>query len=176
MESTPKKGQYITNPKTNRPVKVGGRMWDKLVNEGIVGDYVDPNELATIEEDSEEEAVEKKINELNETLPIGVQAVRGRGKHTGKIVKRRKQPTTKDVIEHTTEVALKVVNENLDRLNECDDLDEELERLILQELSQSKSKPRKNTVNCKTRAKQIKYTATTISSEDSESESESDSN
>ncbi len=68
MESTPKKGQYITNPKTNRPVKVGGRMWDKLVNEGIVGDYVDPNELATIEEDSEEEAVEKKINELNETF------------------------------------------------------------------------------------------------------------
>lgn len=169
-------GQYITNPKTNRPVKVGGRMWDKLVNEGILsGDYVDPTELATIEE---EEEVEKKISELNETLPIGVHAVRGRGKHSGKIVKRKKQPTTADVIEHTKEVALKVVNENLDHLNECDDLDEELERLILQELSQSKSKPRATKVLKKpTRGKQIKYTTEDLSirSEESDSSDLSDS-
>lgn len=176
--------QYTTNPETNRPIKIGGRIWLKLVNEGVINnsldkiEYKDPCELAVIEE-GDEEAIEQKKNELNETLPIDEQAVRGRGKHKGKIVKRKVRPSTIDVVEHTTEIAKKVVNENLDHLNECDDLDAELERLILAELSQSGTKDQtksKKVAGTKLirKGKCVKYTTEPESSE-SESENESES-
>ena len=30
------KAQYCTNPKTNRQIAVGGRMWKKMVKQGII--------------------------------------------------------------------------------------------------------------------------------------------
>ena len=74
----PKKNDIIINPNTQRPVRVGGRAWLKLVKEGLVsGHYSDPKDLESIGEDPEEQ-----IKELNKKLPKGVQAVRGRGSFT----------------------------------------------------------------------------------------------
>ena len=77
----------IINPKTKRPIKVGGRIWLKLVKDGLVeGTYSDPNEICDIVEEN----LEEKIEEINRDLPNNQQAVRGRGKYAGKIVKRSK--------------------------------------------------------------------------------------
>ena len=35
MSNIPRKNDIIINPKTNRPIKVGGRAWKNLVNEGV---------------------------------------------------------------------------------------------------------------------------------------------
>ena len=87
QNNVPVKGQIIINPQTSRPVKVGGRTWLKLVKDGLVeGTYSDPNEICDIVE----ETLEEKIEEINRDLPTNQQAVRGRGKYAGKIVKRSK--------------------------------------------------------------------------------------
>ena len=75
-----------------------------------------------------------KITEINQQLPVELQAVKGRGKYKGKIVKRakpiKKQPV---VVQQTTD--------------ESSDSDSDLKSMILNELSQStifskkKSKP-----------------------------------
>jgi hypothetical protein len=129
----PKKGDIIINPTSQRPVRVGGRTWLGLVKKGLVeGRYTDPKELAKIEEP---DMIQKQIEEANKTLPRGQQAVRGRGKYKGKIVSRNKRPDTEDVSRYTAQMASRVVNENIESLADCDDLEAELERLILQEMA-----------------------------------------
>lgn len=141
----PKKGDIVINPKTQRPVKVGSRTWLKLVKEGIFdGTYQDPNELYEVADDTNVE--EMKI-ELNKKLPRGKQAVRGRGKHKGKLVIRNKRMSSKDVSEYTSKIAAQAVRNNIGKLAEMDDEDIEaqLEKLILSEMmkeQQPKRKPR----------------------------------
>lgn len=134
--SVPKKGDIIINPSTQRPIRVGGRSWLKLVKEGVVsGHYTDPKKLAPIGDNPEEQ-----IEEFNKTLPRGKQAVRGRGQYKGQITTRNKTPATEDVSRYTAKMASRVVNENIESLAECDDIEAELERLILQEMAGGKTK------------------------------------
>ena len=43
----PHKGDIVVNPKTSRPIKVGGSVWRKPVIEGLIsGHYQDPNVLS----------------------------------------------------------------------------------------------------------------------------------
>ena len=136
--SIPRKGDIIINPNTSRPIKVGGRSWLKLVKEGIIeGRYSDPKELGQIEENID---IAEQIRQANEGLPQGVQAVRGRGRYKGKIVKRKQHPKTEDVARHTARLASRKVSENIDNLAEYEtneDLEAELERMILEEMSLS---------------------------------------
>ena len=45
QSNIPKKGDIIINPNTQRPIRVGGRSWLKLVKEGLVsGHYTDEME------------------------------------------------------------------------------------------------------------------------------------
>ncbi len=80
---------YIRNPKTNRPVKVGSRVWRDLVKEGMVSsqNYQDEKELYALKPNDDPSQV---IQQLNNTLPRNEQAVRGRGMYQGKIVKKEK--------------------------------------------------------------------------------------
>jgi hypothetical protein len=148
MSSIPRKGQIIINPQTQRPVKVGSRTWLKLVKDGLVeGRYSDPQELYEVKDmllegdDVSHERVETKIEELNQTLPPNQQAVRGRGRYKDKIVKRRKQPTTRELTQHTARTAARAVSENIETLalfadasaNE-EDLEAQLENLIMSEI------------------------------------------
>jgi hypothetical protein len=140
-ERTPKKGDIIINPKTQRPVKVGSRTWLRLVKEGIFeGRYEDPKELYEIKDHNEN--VDKKIDEINEELPSDTHAVRGRGRYRNKIVSRKKQLSTEDVTKNTAKRAAHIVSENLEILSECDgdDLEKQLERLIMSELLLETSK------------------------------------
>ena len=165
------KGEIVINPKTQRPVKVGGRIWRKLVKEGILeGRYADPKELYEIKDPSNVEEVEEKIEELNKELPMDTQAVRGRGRYKNKIVKRSKPASSEDVTRHTIKKAVRTVSDNLEDLNECDDLEAELEKLIMDELlapAKPKQKPKKKTLK--------KYeTDTEYEADDFESEIEYD--
>jgi hypothetical protein len=133
--NTPRKGDIIINPKTQRPVKVGSRTWLKLVKEGLVeGRYSDPNELYEVKQPNQAEVVEQKIEELNQTLPSNQQAVRGRGRYKNKIVKRHKQPSTREITEHTAKTAARTVSQNIESLSECEDLEAQLENLIMNEI------------------------------------------
>jgi hypothetical protein len=148
----PNKGDVIISPKTNRPIRVGSRTWLSLVKEGLIqGTYNDPKELAM----TRHEDVEEQIDDINKTLPRGVQAVRGRGKHKGKLVKRNQQPKTEDVFIHTAKMASRVMAENIEALSESDNLEEELERLILQEITMNSRSNRVSKPTPKSNRKQI---------------------
>lgn len=84
----------VINPLTQRPIKIGGRIYMKLVHDGILcKDDLLKNELATYDDESD---ARDKIIEHNNVLGDNLHAVRGRGKHQNKIVVRRKPISTKE--------------------------------------------------------------------------------
>lgn len=132
--SIPNKGDIIINPKTSRPVKVGSRTWINLVKEGLVaGHYTDPKELHDVEEG---EDTNELIERFNKSLPITEQAVRGRGKYANKIVKRSKQPSTKETAKQTVKATARKLKDPAvyEKLHGTDDFENELEQLIMAEL------------------------------------------
>lgn len=143
--SIPSKGDIIINPSTQRPVKVGSRTWLNLVKKGLVeGRYSDPKELDKLPEQYEElppQQVDEQIQKVNQTLPRGQQAVRGRGRYKGKIVTRNKRLEPEEVSRYTAQVATRAVANNIDALASCedgDDIETMLQKLILEEMVDSK--------------------------------------
>ena len=101
------KDDIFINPKTQRPIRVGGVVWQRLVRDGVIEDqYNDRKDLHDIEEG---EDVDEVIQELNETLPANKQAVRGRGKYANKIVQRNKAPSSKDIVKLASKAAAKAL-------------------------------------------------------------------
>ena len=188
QEEIPSKGSFIVNPKTSRPVKVGSRTWVNLVKEGLVSNkYQDKNELAEAEVEVEGETStdnEEKINTLNKTLPRGVQAVRGRGKYAGKIVKRNKQSTPQEICEHAAKVASRVVARRQPEVNDAEDIDDvdydygdiekELERMILEEMMIGEPKLTPKKTSKKTVSDNTKYYTHHPQEYDNEEEDEGD--
>ena len=83
----PHKGDIVINPKTSRPIKVGGSVWRKLVKEGLLsGHYQDPKVLGEYTTDNDWK-IKQKI--LKQQLPEEYVPSRGKGKYKGKIVKRQ---------------------------------------------------------------------------------------
>ena len=135
------KGDIVINPQTQRPIKVGGRIWLKLVREGLlVGECKDDNEIYTIQEGDD---VDEKIKELDKSLPLNVHSVRGRGKYANKIVKRHKQPSTTETSRYTVKTtARKLKNREVyEDLQEGGNFEEELEALIMEELANLNTAP-----------------------------------
>ena len=175
----PNKNDIMINPKTNRPIKIGGRAWTNLVRDGLVsGNYQDSNELYEIKEDDN---VDEKIKELNQNLPLNVQSVRGRGKYKNKLVKRFKQPSTKDITKHTArKTAHKLKDRKVyEQLHETNNFENELEQMIMSELSiinsRQPTKIRKVKGSLKQRQHQNEYHNYNEEPEHYESESESES-
>ena len=143
--STPKKGDLIINPNTQRPVRVGSRTWINLVKQGILtGNFADNNVIEEKYEEMPEEEFEQRIKKINEKLPIGTQAVRGRGKYANKIVRRNKPLSTEEITKSTVKKASKVVVNNIDELDETDyeEMEKRLEQLIMEELMNTRPKSR----------------------------------
>jgi hypothetical protein len=99
--NAPSKGTHIISPLTNRPCKVGGKAWKKLVKDGLI---------------------ENNFQSFEDKIP----------KKAGK---------------KASKAAAKVINKNMENLSEVDDLEAELERLILAEMTgieiEEKKKPKK---------------------------------
>ena len=141
----PKKGDIIINPNTQRPVRVGSRTWINLVKKGsLSGNFLDDNIIEEKYEELPEDQFEAKIKKINEKLPVGSQAVRGRGKYANKIVKRNKPLSQEEITKSTVKKASRAVVNNIDELDEIDydELEKELEKLIMQEMINSR--PNKN--------------------------------
>ena len=117
--------QFVKNPETGRAVKIGGRIWHRLLKKGLIKntDYKDPNILATIEED---ENVKVKRFEINQSLPPEIEAVTGRGKYKNKIVKRKLPLVRKPKVE-----IQQAVSSDSDT-----DSDDDIQDMILNELNQ----------------------------------------
>ena len=127
----------VINPRTQRPVKVGSRTWRKLVSDGIIGQPQEPhdeNQLYTLRPNDD---TDEKIQELNSALPPTVQAVRGRGRYRGQLVKRRRQPSTERVAKHTIQKTAEKLQDRevYESLHSEDRFDTALEDLIMRELS-----------------------------------------
>jgi hypothetical protein len=142
-----KKGDLMINPLTKRSIKVGGRVWNKLVAQGIInpeGELEDDNVLNELPTNLEnEDDVDKLIEDANEELPDNQHAVRGRGKYKGKIVKRykmndtskqgrpRKNPPKEEVqdLVHERAYARKILEE-LKQMDEDGDIEEQLAMML----------------------------------------------
>ena len=160
----PRKGDYIVNPNTQRMVKIGSRVWLKLVKQGIVeGHYTDPKKLGKLPDNEEE--IEKEIERINKTLPKGQQSVRGRGRYKGKIVSRNKRLAPEEVSKYTTQVATRAIRNNIEAIADYDDDDDiegMLEKMILAEMmgsSHNNSQPREAEPNApRARGQSTPYT------------------
>ena len=153
-----KKGDLIINPNTQRPVRVGSRTWINLVKKGIFhNNFSDNNVLEEKYEEMPEEEFEEKIKQINEKLPSGTQAVRGRGKYANKIVKRNKPLTQEEITKTTVKKASRAVINNIDELDEInyDEMEEQLERLIMEEILNTKPKKYKPMTTQKQRKQEI---------------------
>jgi hypothetical protein len=127
--SIPKKGELVINPKTSRPVKVGSRTWVNLVKEGIFENrYCDDN----------------VVSENAQPLEPDTQAVKGRGKYAGKIVKRKKQPNHNDyTLKRSQSVEPKEPEPEYDsETDECSyqDMEERLQNMMMSEMEVERPK------------------------------------
>jgi hypothetical protein len=124
--------EFVKNPNTGRPVKVGGRIWTRLVKKGIISDagYKDPNILC----ESAPDNPQLKITEINQSLPPEIEAVRGRGKYANKIVKRKLPISRKK--------PLVEVQQTQDRSDSSSD-DDDIQDMILNEFRKSTIQPRR---------------------------------
>lgn len=133
--------QFVINPNTGRALKVGSRIWLQLVKQGILenDDYKDEKEIYKIEDNDD---IDTLITEANKTLPYTQQAVKGRGKYAGKIVKRDKKLNPHNLAKYAskiaTEIAPKVIGYEID--DEDDEISNMMEKMILDKMINTKTK------------------------------------
>jgi uncharacterized Fe-S cluster-containing radical SAM superfamily enzyme len=169
------KGDIVMNPKTQRPIKVGSRIWLRLVKDGILnGDYTDPNVVCEIDPLEAKDEIQKRIKTLNKKQPAGTHLVRGRGVYKNKLVKRNKQLNEQEVSKKTSKIASKLIADTDD-----EDLEKKLETMIYNELMKNKPhKVEKHKPKYSTKSKtvplkkQVKKHSKTTSEEESDQESE----
>ena len=131
------KNDIILNPKTRRPIKVGGRIYNALVKEGYFkgeSEFRDDNILYNL---NPSDNVEDVINNLNKNLPKNISACRGRGKYKNSIVKRNKQMPQVETQKHTLKQTAKTLKNRkvYNDLQNTDDFERSLEELIMSELA-----------------------------------------
>ena len=129
----PHKGDIVINPKTSRPIKVGGSVWRKLVKEGLLsGHYQDPKVLGEYSTDNDWK-IKQKI--LKQQLPEEYVPSRGKGKYKGKIVKRQ------NPYESVKSKAKKGAKSLADQYDDFDE--DELRKMLMESMSigSKKKKP-----------------------------------
>lgn len=81
---------YVLNEKTGRMIARNGQLHRKLIREGLFK-KLDKIVLAEIPEGATKSEVDKLRKELDKDLPKHSHSVRGRGKHKGKVVIRKRE-------------------------------------------------------------------------------------
>ena len=180
--TTLKIDDIVINPRTNRPVKVGGTTYRKLVREGVLDaeefKYTDPHELGelpTTYKEMPQEQVDAIIKQYNDRLPINQHAVRGRGRHKGKVVRRVQKVEPRQMKKFAAKTATRVIAENIDRLSNAgeNDIVSMLESMILAELEKEQT-PTRESLKPRAKAQPQPSAYTLMKPEDIESESESE--
>jgi hypothetical protein len=127
-------------------VTVGGHAWLSLVKSKLLqGYYADPNQLRGFKPTDDIKALRK---ELDDKLPLDKQAVRGRGRYRGKLVKRHRpldEKMAKKVTSKAMAMALKNKKVDMGDVNSMglEDLQSLLEQLTQDEMHRNmrKAKP-----------------------------------
>lgn len=171
--------EFVINPNTSRPVKIGSKTWTKLVKDGLITgtnavDKIAEDHIVGDIDDELEDEVQEKITDLNKEMPVDQQVVKGRGKYKNKLVKRKKaQVNIKEISEQVATAASVAISNNIDELAdvEPDDIEGLLKSLIMEELITPVSSPVRNT---RTRNSRGKYRLQSESDSDSDDESESE--
>lgn len=91
---------YITNPKTNRPVKVGSRVYRKLVKEGLIGNI--ENESYDI--DTEDQAI-KFMDTMNNNNKDDRYTYTIKNTNQKKVIKQSKPLSQKQIQSLTTKAS-----------------------------------------------------------------------
>lgn len=140
--------QTVLNPKTNRPIVVGGRVYMKLLREGLIenSNFKDDNILyEVVQEGISEHHQDIEANDVSDVSDVSVQklpehqhAVRGRGKYKGKMVRRNKQLKPEQIHQQIADSAVKAVkkyqNHSNHFTNDDNDLDSLIHQMIMDEM------------------------------------------
>jgi hypothetical protein len=126
--------ESIRNPHTGRIIRVGGKLYNSLIREGVIKGIIEEKNN-TIYDINENDDVDFIKNELSKNLPFHETAVKGKKgtKYENKIVKRKKIPNASEVASETIKrTASKIKNKEIDC--EDDDFAKNLEKMILEEI------------------------------------------
>lgn len=157
-----KKSNYCLNPKTNRQIMVGGRMWRKMVKQGVIDAaepdasgfvYNNPNMLYTVQEDEYENPQEAKEELYRQKNRIAEENTNPRKRpmvYKNHIVMADKRLTNEETATRTADAAIDVIDdiqnnyENIPANMSREDAHKYLQGLIFDKMLAQK-KPFKNT-------------------------------
>ena len=97
---------HILNPKTQRLIKVGGKVWRKLVNEGILQRQAQEHEIYQ-SETKEEALVAKKILKKNNRDPTRSVKLARNGKT---VIKAKKRLSQKQISQDMSKASTRVIS------------------------------------------------------------------
>lgn len=107
---------FCTNPKTGRRIQIGGRMWLRMVKEGVINgeSYEDPNVIYTLQEDEYEDPGEMK-EELYKQKKRLTQENTNRNRrpmiYKNKIIMGRNKLTHEETARKTANAAIDVIDD-----------------------------------------------------------------
>lgn len=152
--------EYVINPRTNRKVAVGGKLWKSLMRSGQLtpnnnlddepAEMLHEKHETVILEDNppdDEAELQQLLGQYDKILPPNVQAVKGRGKALNKIVAKRvpnvKVVKVADPVETKKErkailqKAAELIKDNNDDMDDFDDaeIQKQLEHMVLRDMA-----------------------------------------
>ncbi len=132
---------YIINPKTNNPIKIGGRIYNKLINDGVFAikeDNKSKKVLFRIEKDNTRkvEDIKKELTESEDFNNDDFTIVKGKGILQDNLVKQRKRLNRIDFVNQLTNVLFNILQEDDDLIEhlrgmKIDELKEEITNIII---------------------------------------------
>lgn len=156
--------EYIINPRTNRKVAVGGKLWKSLIRGGQLtadnqesegrqtrmGMNESKHETVVLDDDppDDEAELQQLMGQYDRILPPTVQAVKGRGKVANKIVAKRvpnvKVVKVADPVETKRDrmailqKAAELIKDNNDDMDDFDDaeIQRQLEHMVLRDMDE----------------------------------------
>lgn len=116
---------YIINPKTNRPIKRGSRMYNKLIATGILGikkENENKKVLFTIQKEDGRsiEDIKEELYKRADVDPLIHSIKKGKSNslYKDKLIKTQKRPNRADFVDQLAHVLFKVLREDDDFMND----------------------------------------------------------
>ena len=103
------------NPKTNRPIRIGGAVWKRLVHDNVIeGDIIAPvNELYVAESKTEAQAAKKVLSKQKPPAKGRFLKIDNTGK---RVISSRKPMSHTQIQEYMMKCATKVYSQEKDNL------------------------------------------------------------
>tara|TARA_R110001606_G_scaffold41396_2_gene111729 strand:+ start:245 stop:679 length:435 start_codon:yes stop_codon:yes gene_type:complete len=120
--------QTIINPKTKRPIVVGGRVWVRLIREGILNSNQVSNEYEIEDINTEDNDDDNDDDNDNDDTYLA----KGRGKNKGLMVKKSKPLKPEQIHKQISESAVRVIKKYKSTDDNDDDNDNDLNKLVQQ--------------------------------------------